>query len=156
MRRSDVLVTAPVNKRQNRRQPPTFVGQPRATADKPALSPRRIPLDVRVASIVWWPVASVLAIVLYPDRAYARLRMKWLPAVMGFTWAHLGGLANRHVLAERKVICQACPHRRVANGRTYCGPAISRCGCPVRRWWIPAQLRWMIRLRRFACPVERF
>lgn len=54
----------------------------------------------------------------------------------------LGLLREARDWAERAVICESCPMRRVVNGTSYCGrpflqnidrdPSEDGCGCPTR------------------------
>ena len=79
-------------------------------------------------------------------------------AVTGFAWAHCMGVVSKEQLAQRWACCGSCPHKKTDQlGVTRChGYNGQSCGCPMKRWWKPAYLSWVIRLKNRVCPQGYF
>jgi hypothetical protein len=149
-------VKAPANPPPRRPRPPQKAARERSEADGPPRpAPRPMPLDVRIVLWATWPWRLVVFIVQNPDRAYIFAR-PWPRRIWSFLWAHWIGPVTSHEYAYRDRICRMCEQRVERPEGVYCEPHRRGCGCPTRRWWWPAQLPHVLRLKATRCPQGRF
>lgn len=149
-------IQAPANPPPRRPSPPQKAGREQSDPPPAPCPPTPpMPLDVRIVLWATWPWRIVLYITTYPDRAYLIAR-PWPKRIAGFVWAHIVGPVGGHEYGYRDRICRMCDQRVERPEGVYCEPYRRGCGCPTRRWWWPAQLPHVLRLKATRCPEGKF